>query len=47
VEKWQGYVYTKTGGVNISKTDIPAEQSILIFGPLATAYQTIFNLPSW
>jgi L-ascorbate metabolism protein UlaG (beta-lactamase superfamily) len=47
VEKWKGYVHTDTGGVKISKADIPAEQSILIFGPLSYAYQSIFKLPSW
>ncbi|MBK9925773.1 MAG: MBL fold metallo-hydrolase [Anaerolineales bacterium] len=47
VEKWKGYVYTDTGGVSITKADIPAEQSILIFGPLAYAYQSMFKLPSW
>jgi L-ascorbate metabolism protein UlaG (beta-lactamase superfamily) len=47
VEKWKGYVYTETGGVMISRADIPAEQSILIFGPLAFAYQSMFNLLSW
>jgi len=47
VEKWKGYVYTDTGGVKISKIDIPTERSILIFGPLAYAYQSLFKLPSW
>jgi L-ascorbate metabolism protein UlaG (beta-lactamase superfamily) len=47
VEKWEGYVYTDTGGVSISKADIPAERSILIFGPLAYAYQSMFKLPNW
>jgi L-ascorbate metabolism protein UlaG (beta-lactamase superfamily) len=47
VEQWKGYVHTDAGGVKISKTDIPAEQSILIFGPLSYAYQAMFKLPSW
>lgn len=47
VEKWKGYVYTTPGAVVISPEDLPAEQSILIFGPLASAYQALFNLPSW
>jgi L-ascorbate metabolism protein UlaG (beta-lactamase superfamily) len=47
LEKWKGYVYSGTGGAEITRADIPAEQSILIFGPLASAYQAIFKLPSW
>jgi len=47
VEKWKGYVRTDTGGLVITKYDIPAERSILIFGPLAYAYQSMFKLPSW
>ena len=47
VGRWKGYVHTGPGGVKISRADIPAEQSILIFGPLASTYQAIFKLPSW
>ena len=47
VEKWKGYVYTDTGGLKISRADLPAEQSILFFCPLAFAYQAMFKLPSW
>ena len=47
VETWTGYVHTDPGSLIISRTDLPEERSILIFGPLAFAYQSLFNLPSW
>jgi L-ascorbate metabolism protein UlaG (beta-lactamase superfamily) len=47
VQKWKGFVHTDPGGLKISRADLPAEQSILIFGPLAYAYQAMFKLPSW
>jgi len=47
VEKWAGYVHTDPGSLIISRADLPEERSILIFGPLAFAYQSLFNLPSW
>ena len=47
VGKWKGYVHTDPSAVTINRANLPAEQSILIFGPLASAYQAMFKLPSW
>jgi hypothetical protein len=47
VKKWKGFVHTDPGGLKISRADLPAEPGILIFGPLAASFQTLFKLPSW